>query len=84
MGKTRDAVVSVRFNVGGSGSFVSSTGLVLTNHHVASDTLFKLSNSERDIAKDGYLANGHADRTEGSGPGTERSDMQSKTSLTGS
>jgi S1-C subfamily serine protease len=25
---------SVRFNSGGSGSFVSSTGLVLTNHHV--------------------------------------------------
>ncbi len=51
---------SVRFNVGGSGSFVSSTGLVLTNHHVASDTLFKLSNSERDVAKDGYLAKDHA------------------------
>ncbi len=50
---------SVRFNVGGSGSFVSSTGLVLTNHHVASDTLFKLSNSERDVAKDGYLAKDH-------------------------
>ena len=25
---------SVRFNSGGSGSFVSSNGLVLTNHHV--------------------------------------------------
>jgi len=47
---------SVRFNVGGSGSFVSSSGLVLTNHHVASDTLFKLSNAERNIAEDGYLA----------------------------
>ncbi|MCA9047426.1 MAG: S46 family peptidase, partial [Planctomycetaceae bacterium] len=49
---------SVRFNVGGSGSFVSSTGLVLTNHHVASDTLYKLSSAERNIAKDGYLASG--------------------------
>lgn len=47
---------SVRFNVGGSGSFVSSTGLVLTNHHVASDTLFKLSTEERNVARDGYLA----------------------------
>ncbi|MEQ9408290.1 MAG: S46 family peptidase [Fuerstiella sp.] len=47
---------SVRFNVGGSGSFVSSTGLVLTNHHVASDTLFKLSSADRNIAEDGYLA----------------------------
>ena len=30
---------SVRFNSGGSGSFVSSNGLVLTNHHVGADTL---------------------------------------------
>src|SRR6516164_5409172 len=34
---------SVRFNSGGSGSFVSSTGLVLTNHHVGADTLQKIS-----------------------------------------
>lgn len=47
---------SVRFNSGGSGSFVSSDGLVLTNHHVASDTLYKLSTSERNIMEDGFLA----------------------------
>ena len=47
---------SVRFNSGGSGSFVSSNGLVLTNHHVASDTLFKLSTPERNIMEDGFLA----------------------------
>lgn len=52
---------SVRFNVGGSGSFVSSTGLVLTNHHVASDTLHKLSNAERNVAENGYLAETAAD-----------------------
>lgn len=52
---------SVRFNVGGSGSFVSSTGLVLTNHHVASDTLFKLSTEDRNVAKDGYLAGSRAE-----------------------
>ena len=28
---------SVRFNSGGSGSFISSNGLVLTNHHVGAD-----------------------------------------------
>ncbi|MEZ6089498.1 MAG: S46 family peptidase [Pirellulaceae bacterium] len=47
---------SVRLNSGGSGSFVSSNGLVLTNHHVASDTLHKLSTPERNLIEDGYLA----------------------------
>jgi hypothetical protein len=47
---------SVRFNVGGSASFVSSDGLVLTNHHVGADTLYKLSTPERNVYDDGYLA----------------------------
>ncbi len=47
---------SVRFNSGGSGSFISSNGLVLTNHHVAADTLQKLSTAERDLIRDGFLA----------------------------
>ena len=47
---------SVRFNVGGSASFISSTGLVLTNHHVGSDTLYKLSTPERNIMEAGFLA----------------------------
>lgn len=46
----------VRFNVGGSASFISSNGLVLTNHHVGSDTLFKLSTEENDYYNDGFLA----------------------------
>ncbi len=52
---------SVRVNVGGSSSFISSTGLVLTNHHVASDTLYKLSTPERNINSDGYYAKTQAD-----------------------
>src|SRR5687767_7619629 len=40
---------SVRFSSGGSASFVSSNGLVLTNHHVAADTLHKLSTPENNI-----------------------------------
>ncbi len=52
---------AVRFNSGGSGSFISSTGLVLTNHHVASDTLQKLSTSERDLIRNGFLAKTPAD-----------------------
>lgn len=47
---------SVRFNVGGSASFVSSNGLVLTNHHVGSDTLNKLSTKENNYYEDGFLA----------------------------
>ena len=37
---------SVRFNSGGSGSFVSADGLVMTNHHVGADALQKLSDKE--------------------------------------
>jgi len=47
---------SVRFNSGGSASFVSSQGLVLTNHHVASDTLYKLSTAEHNYNENGFLA----------------------------
>lgn len=47
---------SVRFNSGGSASFVSSNGLVLTNHHVASDTLYKLSTAEHNYNENGFLA----------------------------
>src|SRR5580658_9044016 len=44
---------SVRFNNGGSGSFVSSSGLLFTNHHVGQDCIEKLSSAEHD-----YMANG--------------------------
>jgi hypothetical protein len=47
---------SVRFNSGGSGSFVSSGGLVMTNHHVGADCLQKLSSSEHDYIRDGFFA----------------------------
>lgn len=47
---------SVRFNSGGSGSFVSPEGLVMTNHHVGADALQKLSTSERDLLAAGYYA----------------------------
>ena len=47
---------SVRFNSGGSGSFVSSDGLVLTNHHVGADALQKLSSKDQNYLATGFCA----------------------------
>ncbi len=52
---------SVRFNSGGSGSFVSSDGLVMTNHHVGADCLHKLSTPERDLIATGFHARTRAE-----------------------
>ena len=54
-------LASVRFNSGGSGSFVSPDGLVMTNHHVGADTLQKISTKDKDFYKDGFLAKTKAD-----------------------
>ena len=47
---------SVRLNDGGSGSFVSPNGLLLTNHHVARGQLQKASTPEHDYIRDGFYA----------------------------
>src|SRR5215212_7219527 len=47
---------SVRFNSGGSGSFVSANGLVITNHHVGLDTLQKISSEKNNYVRDGFYA----------------------------
>ncbi len=52
---------SVRFNDGGSGSFISKTGLVLTNHHVAVGQLQKMSTETKDYVKDGFYARTQAE-----------------------
>src|SRR5438270_4367030 len=52
---------SVRFNSGGSGSFVSSNGLVITNHHVGLDTLQKISSEKNNYVRDGFYAKTQAE-----------------------
>lgn len=47
---------SVRFNSGGSGSFVSEDGLVISNHHVGADALQKLSSEKNNYLRDGFHA----------------------------
>ncbi len=46
---------SVRLNDGGSGSFVSPDGLLLTNHHVARGQLQKNSTAEHDYLREWFL-----------------------------
>jgi hypothetical protein len=52
---------SVRFNNGGSGSFVSADGLTFTNHHVAQTCLYGLSTAEKDLYKTGFYARSYAE-----------------------
>ncbi|MCE2726381.1 MAG: S46 family peptidase [Planctomycetaceae bacterium] len=47
---------SVRFSSGGSGSFVSADGLVLTNHHVGAGAIQKLGDATHDYYRDGFAA----------------------------
>ena len=49
-------LASVRFNNGGSGSFVSPNGLVLTNYHIVEDIVGEVSTPEKDYAKQGFVA----------------------------
>ena len=54
---------SVRFNNGGSGSFVSADGLAFTNHHVGADCIEKLGTSGADYMKTSFYAKTRADES---------------------
>ncbi len=47
---------SIRFMDGGSGSFVSANGLVMTNHHVGVGQITKLSTQGKDYVNEGFYA----------------------------
>ena len=70
---------AVRFNNGGSGSFVSADGLIMTNHHVGADTLAKLSTPEKNYHHDGFFAAPPRRRGEGPGPRAQRAGRRSRT-----
>jgi hypothetical protein len=46
---------------GGTGSFVSSDGLIITNHHVAFGAVQSLSSPEHNYIRDGFLARGRSE-----------------------
>ncbi len=52
---------SVRFNNGGSGSFVSADGLTFTNHHVAATCLQQMSTPEKNYYQLSFLAKTRAE-----------------------
>lgn len=52
---------SVRFNNGGSGSFVSPDGLTFTNHHVGAACVQQLSTEGHDFIKTGFYAKTQAE-----------------------
>ncbi len=54
-------LASVRFMDGGSGSFISPDGLILTNHHVAMGQLQKISTADHDYVATGFYARTPAD-----------------------
>jgi len=58
---------SIRFGNGGSASFVSPNGLVMTNHHVGVSALQRISTPEDDVVQKGYYAETLADERKCSG-----------------
>ncbi len=74
-------LASVRFNDGGSGSFVSGDGLALTNHHVARGQLQKMSTPGKDYVKDGFYAKTRAEEIQC--PDLELNVLESTENITG-
>ncbi|MCF7806043.1 MAG: S46 family peptidase [Simkaniaceae bacterium] len=52
---------SLRISLGGSASFVSPNGLVMTNHHVGSKAIYNLSQEDCNLIEEGFYAKSHAE-----------------------
>lgn len=74
-------LASVRFNNGGSGSFVSPNGLVLTNYHIVENIVGELSSAEKDYAKEGFVARSQAEELKA--PNLELNVLESIEDMTG-
>jgi hypothetical protein len=61
----KDAIVQI--SIGGTGSFVSPDGLILTNHHVAFAAVTRASTSEKDYINNGFLAKSRAEEIRAQG-----------------
>lgn len=61
-----DALVSVGpAGRGGTGSFISADGLIITNHHVALDAVRQTSSVEHDYLTDGFVARSRSEELKG-------------------
>eukprot|EP00928_Gymnodinium_smaydae_P064302 TRINITY_DN4767_c0_g5_i1.p1 TRINITY_DN4767_c0_g5~~TRINITY_DN4767_c0_g5_i1.p1 ORF type:complete len:717 (+),score=99.52 TRINITY_DN4767_c0_g5_i1:53-2152(+) len=61
-----DALISVGpAGRGGTGSFISKDGLIVTNHHVALDAVRQASTVEHDYVKDGFVAKTRSQEVQG-------------------
>ena len=61
-----DALVSVgSAGRGGTGSFISQDGLIITNHHVALDAVRQASTTGNDYLNDGFVARSREDEIRG-------------------
>src|SRR5262245_5208481 len=61
----KDAIVQI--SIGGTGSFVSPDGLILTNHHVAFAAVTRASASEKDYINNGFLAKSRPEEIQAQG-----------------
>ncbi|HKQ75410.1 MAG TPA: S46 family peptidase [Blastocatellia bacterium] len=61
----KDAIVQI--SIGGTGSFVSPDGLILTNHHIAFAAVTRASSSEKDYINNGFMAKSRAEEIQAQG-----------------